>query len=140
MNLKKIKQDIKRHEGYRDHIYVDTVGVLTGGYGHAFHKGSKLPDHIWDEILSYDISEKLRDTESFLSEHQIEWLDDRRQEVIFNMIFNMGYKGLNKFKKFIAAMQGSDWRKASAEMLDSRWAKQVGYRAIELAGIMERGK
>jgi len=139
MNWKKVKQDIMRHEGYRDSIYIDTVGVPTGGYGHAFHEGSKLPDHIWESILSYDLSIVLEDHEKFISVNGLYHLNEKRQEVLFNMMFNLGYTKLSKFKKFIAAMQGEDFHIAAIEMLDSKWAEQVGVRAIELSDIMRRG-
>lgn len=42
-------------------------------------------------------------------------------------------------KGVLAATQRGDWNKATAEMLDSRWAKQVGRRAQELAEIMKTG-
>ena len=54
------------------------------------------------------------------------------QEVLVNMMFNMGRGRLGGFKKFIAAINESDWNKASIEMMDSRCATQVGNRAIRL--------
>ena len=29
-----LKQKIKKHEGYRDHIYLDSLSIPTFGYGH----------------------------------------------------------------------------------------------------------
>ena len=59
-------------------------------------------------------------------------LDDERQRVMANMCFNLGYPRLSKFVKFLAAMQEEDWSKAGEEMLDSKWATQVGNRAQRL--------
>ena len=48
------------------------------------------------------------------------------------MMFNMGRTRLSQFKKFIAGVNAGDWDKAAVEMMDSRWAKQVGARAERL--------
>jgi lysozyme len=59
-------------------------------------------------------------------------LDDNRQRVMANMCFNLGHPRLSNFKKFIGAMQISDWETAAVEMMDSKWAGQVGNRAVRL--------
>ena len=59
-------------------------------------------------------------------------LPEEAQQVIVNMTFNMGRPRLSKFKKFIAGVNAGDWNKAAVEMMDSRWAKQVGARAERL--------
>jgi lysozyme len=56
------------------------------------------------------------------------------------MIFNLGLYGVLGFKRMLAALREKDYLKASKEMLDSKWAKQVGYRAKKLASIMALGK
>ena len=48
------------------------------------------------------------------------------------MCFNMGAPRLGQFKKFIAAINDGNWNTAAVEMMDSRWAKQVGVRAERL--------
>jgi len=60
----------------------------------------------------------------------------RQRQVIVSMVFNMGMPRFKSFKKMIKALEGAEYKKASQEMLDSLWAKQVGARAIELAGMM----
>ena len=59
-------------------------------------------------------------------------LPEDLQRVMANMCFNLGITRLLKFKKFLAAMEENKWDKAAVEMLDSRWAIQVGPRAIRL--------
>ena len=49
-----------------------------------------------------------------------------------NMGFNLGYPRLSKFKKFLDAMQKNDFETAAVEMMDSKWATQVGKRAERL--------
>jgi lysozyme len=55
------------------------------------------------------------------------------------MIFNLGATRLLGFKKFLKAVEENDFDLASTEMLDSRWAKQVGQRSIELSEFMKNG-
>ena len=55
-------------------------------------------------------------------------------------VFNLGYPRLSKFVKFIDAMQKGDWKKASEEMIDSKWASQVGRRAIRLQQMVIHGE
>ena len=67
-------------------------------------------------------------------------LTSERRNVIIDMAYNMGFAGLNTFRKMIRAIRNCDWDKAADEMLDSKWAKQVGGRAKELAKIMREGR
>ena len=66
-------------------------------------------------------------------------LDDNKQRVMANMAFNLGLPRLSKFVKFLKAVQDSDWEKASEEMMDSKWATQVGDRAKRLKIKMLKG-
>ena len=58
------------------------------------------------------------------------------QVVLVNMCFNLGAPRLSKFRKFIAAINDEQWIEASVEMMDSRWANQVGPRAERLKEIV----
>ena len=126
---------IRRHEGLSDKIYLDSVGVPTGGYGHAFLVGSPI---------TIDIAEKFFQNDIFIAEQNYKTLklnlDETRKMVIINMIFNLGLTRFLKFKKFIHALNESNWQKAHDEMINSRWAAQVGNRAKELANIMLTGE
>jgi len=67
-------------------------------------------------------------------------LNEARARVIMNMVFNMGIQSVLGFKKMWAAIYEGNFNKAADEMMDSKWASQVGGRAEELAGIMRRGQ
>ena len=67
-------------------------------------------------------------------------LDEIRQRVIIDMAFNIGVPRLNKFVKMWKAIDNKDFPSAKIEMLDSRWAKQVGNRAVRLSNAMETGE
>lgn len=66
-------------------------------------------------------------------------LSEKRQEVLINMCFNLGINRLLKFKRMFAAIDRADYPEAGREMLDSRWARQVGNRSKELAEKMRDG-
>ena len=66
-------------------------------------------------------------------------LDEVRQETLVELCFNMGPTNLGKFTKMLAAIDVKDWDTAAAELLDSRYAAQVGQRAITLADQLRSG-
>jgi len=126
---------IKRHEALRLIPYNDTVGVLTVGYGH------NLEQPITQSQADSYLAEDYEKTISYCRRYPwYEGLNDARKAVIENMIFNMGPARFDGFKQTIQYMAAGDYEKASNEMLDSLWARQVGNRAIELSQIMKSGE
>jgi len=128
--------DIKRHEGLRLKPYMDTEGVLTIGYGHNLEEG--ISQDIAEYILASDIAThvmELKDNFPVVME-----LSTDRREVLINMTFNLGINRLKGFKKMWAAIKLRKYDVASVEMLNSKWANQVGNRAVELAEIMRGGR
>jgi lysozyme len=55
------------------------------------------------------------------------------------MIFNLGIARFSAFKKTISLIEEGSYSEAAQEMLDSRWANQVGSRANELSEMMRTG-
>lgn len=88
-------------------------------------------------LLDNDIAEVVRHLEQVDEYHA---LDDARQTVLANMCFNLGFYGLMGFRKMWLALARHDYHEAAKQMLDSRWARQVGHRADELAQIMRTGQ
>lgn len=133
-----LREQIKRHEGYRDTVYLDTEGNPTVGYGHHLYVGSRISRRIAELLLDIDLATT---SAEFLKIHpdKTRHLDTARRRVICNMIFNMGLQRVLGFKRMWEAVGREDWEGAAAEMLDSKWAKQVGRRAEELAEIMRSG-
>lgn len=136
MNLSPLIDELRRDEGVIPHAYQDSLGYWTIGVGHLIdkRKGGKMPDVIIDMLLRYDIDEKIAE----LNEKLPWWgfLDEPSQRVIVNMAFNLGVEGLLKFKDFMDALKDGDRNRAASEMLDSKWAEQVGARATRLATII----
>lgn len=126
---------IVRHEGYSDRVYLDTVGIPTGGYGHAFVVGSYIPPHIAHQFLWLDVKNAMDDYEKLKLD-----LDPVRRAVVVNMLFNLGLTRFKRFEDLIAALRVHDYAAAKKEILDSKYAKQVKGRAVELAEMMLTGK
>ncbi|RRW87918.1 glycoside hydrolase family protein [Pandoraea apista] len=130
-----LKAELTCDEGYRLRLYVDTVGKVSGGIGRNLTDKGLRPDEV-DLMYANDISE----SEAWL-DHNLPWwqsLDPVRQRVLMNMAFNMQGR-LLEFRNFLAAVERHDWPVAKREMLDSRWAQEVGARATRLALMMETG-
>lgn len=134
MNYERLKQTLTRHEGKRHMMYKCSVGVDTVGVGHAMTQ--PLSDRVIDLMLEDDIIiavEELRRNVMFFDD-----LPEEAQEVLVNMCFNLGITRLMQFKNMFAAIEEESWSTAANEALDSKWARQVGSRAEELAGVLRR--
>ena len=128
---------LKKHEGLKLNPYQCTAGKTTIGYGRNLDdKGISV--HEAEQMLNADIIDTRSEVSRALPVYNE--IIPARQDVLINMAFNMGVHGLLKFKKMIAAIELGDYLYASEEMLNSKWAKQVGSRADELARQMVRGE
>ena len=132
--------DLKRDEGLRLTPYRDTGGKLTIGYGHTGR--DVTPGLVWTQGAADDaLIEDIAIAQSELDEALRWWrtLDDARQDVLVEMCFNLGIGKLLEFKRTLAAIRAGQWARASAGMLLSAWAEEVGGRAARLAAIMRTG-
>lgn len=135
MNPKWLKYT-KKYEGLNLHAYLCPGGKLTIGYGHNLDENGITPE-VAHLLLQTDLAAAHRDVAAKLP--CMEVLTEARQFVLVDMCFNMGIKRLLGFKKMLSALKAGDYERAAAEMLDSRWAAQVGRRAKELAEMMKTG-
>lgn len=131
-----LTKQLMRHEGYRRYPYQDSVGKLTVGYGRNLDDVG-ITEREAEMLLQRDINKAWRELR--LARPVVNVLSDTRQDVLINMTVNMGLGGVHGFRKMWAALNAGDFVTASAEMLDSKWATQVGDRAEELARQMEKG-
>ena len=131
--MKSLLESIKKHEGFVEHVYDDSLGIPTIGYGFAI-KDLILDEDIAEDILMRKLERLRRNANS-----RFKWLEDMPvviQEVILNMCYQLGVTGVSKFRKAISAFQEGDWDEAANEMLDSLWARQTPNRATELSNIV----
>ena len=135
----KIKEIIKKHEGFRDQVYVDTLGYRTIGYGHKvldtdpFKDGEVYPQEMLEKVFDEDFA-KAKEGADRLLDH----LDPPEDavNVIISMVFQLGEAGVSKFKNMFVALENEDYSEAAAQMLDSKWHIQTPARCQELANIM----
>lgn len=128
------------HEGVREYAYQDSLGYWTIGVGRLIdkRKGGRLrPDEI-EYLLKNDIREHQEALVRALP--WVEELDPIRQKVLLDMAFNLGVNGLLGFKNTLAMVKAGDYKGAARGMLASKWATQVGTRAVRLAKMMETGE
>lgn len=130
-------QQIKTDEGLRLKPYHCTAGALTIGYGRNLDAVG-ITEAEADAMLRADIIIAERGAEALVG-NVWDQLSPARQAVLINMTFNLGRTRLAAFKNFLAALRAADYNTAASEMLDSRWANQVGDRATRLADQMRRG-
>jgi len=125
-----------RHEGLRLKPYTDTVGKMTVGVGR------NLTDvGISKQEAMYLLHDDIQRVQAELAQQPwFSGLNEARQMALTDMAFNLGLQGLLGFKKAIEALQGGDFQAAATEMLNSKWAGQVGARAQELANIVRTGE
>lgn len=126
---------IKKHEGLRLKPYRCSSQKLTIGYGRNLQDNGISQEEA-DTLLQHDLDSAIKEAESLLF---FSSLNEPRQAVIVNMVFNLGLPRFGMFKKMIAAIEDEHWTVAAAEMLNSRWARQVGKRANTLSEMMRLG-
>ena len=145
MNRESVYEQLKIDEGVVYEIYKDHLGYPTFGVGHLVTEND--PEHGQD--IGTPVSEERvrecfeRDLDTAISECVVlygevfhDWPGEV-QEVLVNMMFNMGRPRLSQFKNFRAALEEGDWARAGTEGRDSRWYKQVTNRAERLMERLE---
>ncbi len=127
---------LRRHEGFRDRVYIDTVGRPTIGYGWNLDS-----DPIYREVADLQMVMKLADLEAKLLS-SYDWypnLSQARKDVVLNMCYNLGFEGFSKFHNTIWLIANSRFEEASIEMMKSKWAGQIGNRSITLSQALKDG-
>lgn len=130
---KELIERVKKHEGFMERPYFDSLGVGTIGYGFTYLKKEEC-----DKILDNRLKEATGLIEGYLANEGIS-LDDFRVGILVEMTFQLGFKGVLCFKKMWRAIRDMDYETAAKEMKDSRWFKQTPVRAGNLADKMVRG-
>ena len=128
------KEMLRRHEGLRLTVYECSAGKKTIGYGRNLEdRGITESEAEW--MLDNDIEyteERLASSFEFYQQ-----LDDVRKAVLIDLAFNLGMAGLKGFKKMLKALEHGDYSEAAIQLLNSRYARQVTNRAMELARLLD---
>ena len=128
MSYIKLKKKIKKNEGYSSKPYKDQLGFLTIGYGHLilFNEKYLLKKRTTkselEKIFLKDFSSALKDFNSFLKPFSNNKKDS---ELLIEMIFQIGLKGVLKFKKLLNHMARKNKHLVCFEMMNSLWYKQT---------------
>ena len=139
MNLEQLREQLEIDEGCVYEIYNDHLGYATFGIGHLVTESD--PEN--GQELGTPVSESRvieafeKDVQTVLSDCAILYPDfdelpEEAQQIIANMMFNMGRPRLSKFKGMKRGVDSRDWDRAADEMVDSSWYNQVTNRADRL--------
>ena len=143
MDKYQLREELANDEGCKYEVYLDHLGYPTFGIGHLITDndpecgtsvGTEVSSDRVQEAFDSDIESVLSDCERLYEDFGD--LPEEVQLIVANMMFNMGYKRLSKFKKMRAAVNKRDWDTAADEMVDSRWHTQVPNRAKRLVKRM----
>ena len=141
MNMERLLESVKKHEGYRNKVYLDTLGKRTVGVGHLCVEDFWEDDKEYDEkflmtILEHDLETAIKGAKDLMSENGCNDIDEIAEELIIEMIFQLGKTGVSKFRNMWKHLSAFEYSSAASEMLDSRWAKQTPNRAKNMSAQM----
>jgi GH24 family phage-related lysozyme (muramidase) len=146
LNREAVFEQLKVDEGVVNEIYHDHLGYPTFGVGHLVLEsdpehgqalGTPVSEERVKECFEKDLNTAIGECELLYEDGVFGDLPDEVQQILVNMMFNMGRTRLSKFKKMHAAILESDWKEAAVEGRDSRWHKQVTNRAERLMVRLE---
>ena len=147
MNIQQLREQLEIDEGVRHDIYLDHLGLPTFGIGHLVTKtdpengqavGTTISEERVAECFEQDVLGVINDCNKLYN--NFDELPEEAQQIIANMMFNMGRTRLSKFKGMKRGVDSKDWNQAADEMVDSRWYRQVTNRANRLVERMRNIK
>ena len=143
MNVDKLREQLKIDEGCVNEIYTDHLGYPTFGIGHLIvesdpENGKAVGTAVSDDRVdaAFDADVKVVLSECKVLYPDFDDLPEEAQQIIANMMFNLGRPRLSKFVGMKRGVDTKDWNTAADEMVDSRWYRQVGARAERLVNRM----
>jgi len=136
MNLIKLANQLKKHEGFRSTGYLCSSGRITLGYGRNIQDKGITKEEA-EYLLHNDMDECIVDLSQRVFLGQFEDFPDDIQHVLIDMRFQLGHTGFRNFKKMITAYKKLDLEEAVKQMKDSKWFHQVPARANDLIKMVE---
>ena len=143
MTYDELAGSVKLSEGFRDHVYMDTEGFRTIGWGHKvvhednFEDGKTYTKEELQEVFDKDLNKAIGLARQLMEENDVRDLPTTAQHTITEMVFQLGKSGVSKFRNMWKALQEGNFIGASFEMLDSKWNKQTPNRCKKLADQMK---
>ena len=143
MDIEKLREQLEIDEGVVHEIYLDHLGYPTFGIGHLVTDdapeygadvGTKVDETRCIEAFNEDVETVIADCHILYPD--FDDLPEEVQQIVANMMFNMGRPRLSKFKGMKRGVDAKDWNAAADEMVDSAWYRQVTNRANRLVERM----
>ena len=143
MDIEKLREQLEIDEGVVHEIYLDHLGYPTFGIGHLVTDddpeygadvGTKVDEARCIEAFNEDVESVIKDCKILYPD--FDDLPEEVQQIVANMMFNMGRPRLSKFKGMKRGVDAKDWNVAADEMVDSAWYRQVTNRANRLVERM----
>ena len=143
MNIDRLRQQLEIDEGCKYVIYLDHLNLPTHGIGHLILEsdpeygqpvGTSVSEDRVVECFEKDLESVQKDCYRLYDD--FDDLPETVQEIIANMLFNMGLGRMKAFKGMKRNVDSRQWDKAADEMVDSRWYNQVGERSKRLVERM----
>ena len=144
MDIEKLRDQLKIDEGCVNSVYLDHLNLPTVGIGHLVTEwddeygkpvGTEVSEDRVNELFNQDVQVTI--DECKLLYNDFDELPEEAQQIIANMMFNMGRPRLSRFHKMKQAVDARDWAEAGNQMKDSRWYNQVTTRADRLVERMK---
>ena len=144
MDIEKLREQLKIDEGCVNSVYLDHLNLPTVGIGHLVTEwddeygkpvGTEVSEERVNELFEKDVQVTI--DECKLLYNDCDELPEEAQQIIANMMFNMGRPRLSRFHKMKKAVDARDWVEAGNQMKDSRWYNQVTTRADRLVERMK---
>ena len=144
MDIEKLRDQLKIDEGCVNSVYLDHLNLPTVGIGHLITEwdeeyekpvGTEVSEERVNELFDQDVQVTI--DECKLLYNDFDDLPEEAQQIIANMMFNMGRPRLSRFHKMKKAVDARDWVEAGNQMKDSRWYNQVTTRADRLVERMK---
>ena len=140
--MEAVKNRIKKHEGFRNKVYKDTLNKRTIGYGHLCVEDHWVDGWTYSNVELNKVFDKDFDKAKNGASKLYEGceISDTAKGLIIEMVFQLGPSGVSKFKNMwkMLKIDPPDYEMAANEMLDSRWAQQTPARAKEMSNIMRK--
>lgn len=143
---------IKLHEGCSLKPYKCPAGKLTIGIGRNTEDNPFTVEELrvvgdWKNGITREAAHYLckNDIERCIIELKkhlkfFDELDNERKYALIDLCFNLGINKLLTFKKTLASIACGNYRTAAEQLLQSKYASQVGKRAKRIAILIETGR
>jgi len=141
MDFTELQDRIKIHEGYRDTIYLDSLGKKTIGYGHLITATDKFLEgtvYSKEELQQTFLEDFNKAVDGAKRVTDYEKLHDKAKAVAIECVFVLGARGFSLFKLCIGHLNEGRYSKGAEELKDSLWCKKQAFNRVSaLCEILE---